>query len=57
MEFQSILSAATGGHGLAVNPSRAVAYLVAGVLFILALEDLRNAIATCLSIKLKACAR
>ncbi len=42
MEFQSILSAATGGHGLAVNPWAAVAYLVAGVLFILALRGLSS---------------
>ncbi|MHA4837067.1 NAD(P)(+) transhydrogenase (Re/Si-specific) subunit beta [Sphingopyxis sp. MSC1_008] len=42
MEFQSILSAATGGHGLAVNPWASVAYLVAGVLFILALRGLSS---------------
>ncbi|RYD44124.1 MAG: NAD(P)(+) transhydrogenase (Re/Si-specific) subunit beta [Sphingomonadales bacterium] len=42
MEFQSILSAATGGHGLAVNPWAAVAYLVAGVLFIMALRGLSS---------------
>lgn len=42
MEFQSILSAATGEHGLAVNPWAAVAYLVAGVLFILALRGLSS---------------
>ena len=42
MEFQSILSAATGGHGLAVNPWAAVAYLVAGILFILALRGLSS---------------
>src|SRR3546814_16098215 len=39
MEFQSILSAAAGGHG-AVNPWAAVAYLVSGVFFILALRGL-----------------
>ncbi len=42
MDFQSILSAATGGHGLAVNPWASVAYLVAGVLFILALRGLSS---------------
>jgi len=42
MDIQSILSAATGGHGLAVNPWAAVAYLVAGVLFILALRGLSS---------------
>ena len=42
MEFQSILSAATGGHGLAVNPWAAVAYLVAGVFFVLALRGLAS---------------
>ncbi|KQZ71585.1 NAD synthetase [Sphingopyxis sp. Root214] len=42
MEFQSILSAASGGHGLAVNPWASVAYLVAGVLFILALRGLSS---------------
>ncbi|MGH6652839.1 MAG: NAD(P)(+) transhydrogenase (Re/Si-specific) subunit beta [Sphingopyxis sp.] len=40
--MQSILSAATGGHGLAVNPWAAVAYLVSGVLFILALRGLSS---------------
>ena len=43
MDIQSILSAATGGHGLAVNPWASVAYLVAGVLFILALSGRRAA--------------
>jgi NAD(P) transhydrogenase subunit beta len=42
MDMQSILSAATGGHGLAVNPWAAVAYLVSGVLFILALRGLSS---------------
>jgi NAD(P) transhydrogenase subunit beta len=42
MDIQSILSAATGGHGLAVNPWASVAYLVAGVLFILALRGLSS---------------
>jgi len=42
VDFQSILSAATGGHGLAVNPWASVAYLVAGVLFILALRGLSS---------------
>jgi len=42
MDIQSILSAAAGGHGLAVNPWAAVAYLVAGVLFILALRGLSS---------------
>ncbi len=42
MDFQSILSAATGEHGLAVNPWAAVAYLIAGVLFILALRGLSS---------------
>ncbi len=42
MDFQSILSAATGGHGLAVNPWASVAYLVAGVLFIMALRGLSS---------------
>jgi NAD(P) transhydrogenase subunit beta len=42
MEFQPILSAATGEHGLAVNPWAAVAYLVAGVFFILALRGLSS---------------
>ena len=37
MEFQSILAAAAGGHG-AVNPWAAIAYLVSGVFFILALR-------------------
>src|SRR3546814_15600995 len=41
MEFQSILSAAAGGHG-AVNPWAAVAYLVSGVFFILALRGLSS---------------
>ena len=41
MEFQSILSAATGGHG-AVNPYAAIAYLVSGILFILALRGLSS---------------
>jgi NAD(P) transhydrogenase subunit beta len=42
MEFQSILSAAAGGHGLAVNPWASVAYLIAGVFFILALRGLAS---------------
>ena len=42
MDVQSILSAATGGHGLAVNPWAALAYLVAGVLFIMALRGLSS---------------
>ena len=42
MDMQSILSAATGEHGLAVNPWAAVAYLVSGVLFILALRGLSS---------------
>jgi NAD(P) transhydrogenase subunit beta len=42
MDIQSILSAAPGGHGLAVNPWASVAYLVAGVLFILALRGLSS---------------
>jgi NAD(P) transhydrogenase subunit beta len=42
MDFQSILSAATGEHGLAVNPWAAIAYLVAGVLFILSLRGLSS---------------
>jgi len=42
MDIQSILSAATGGHGLAVNPWASVAYLIAGVLFILALRGLSS---------------
>ena len=42
MDIQSILSAATGEHGLAVNPWAAVAYLIAGVLFILALRGLSS---------------
>ncbi len=42
MDIQSILSEATGGHGLAVNPWASVAYLVAGVLFILALRGLSS---------------
>ena len=42
MDVQSILSAATGGHGLAVNPWAAVAYLAAGVLFIMALRGLSS---------------
>ncbi|MBE1525721.1 NAD(P) transhydrogenase subunit beta [Sphingopyxis sp. OAS728] len=41
MDVQAILSAATGGHG-AVNPYAAIAYLVAGVLFILALRGLSS---------------
>jgi NAD(P) transhydrogenase subunit beta len=42
MDFQSILSAAAGEHGLAVNPWAAIAYLVAGVLFILSLRGLSS---------------
>ncbi len=43
MEFlQPILSAATGEHGLAVNPWAAVAYLISGILFILALRGLSS---------------
>ncbi|MBJ7438246.1 MAG: NAD(P)(+) transhydrogenase (Re/Si-specific) subunit beta [Sphingopyxis sp.] len=42
MDFQSILSAATGEHGLAVNPWAAIAYLIAGVFFILALRGLSS---------------
>jgi len=42
MAFQSILSAAAGGHGLAANSWAAVAYLVAGVFFILALRGLSS---------------
>ncbi len=42
MDFQSILSAATGEHGIAVNPWAAIAYLVAGVLFILSLRGLSS---------------
>ena len=41
MDVQAILSAATGGHG-AVNPYAAIAYLVSGVLFILALRGLSS---------------
>ena len=40
--FQPILSAATGEHGLAVNPWAAVAYLISGILFILALRGLSS---------------
>ena len=42
MDFQSILSAAAGEHGIAVNPWAAIAYLVAGVLFILSLRGLSS---------------
>mgnify|MGYP006200970769 CR=1 FL=1 len=41
MDFQSILAAATGDHG-AVNPWAAIAYLVSGVFFILALRGLSS---------------
>jgi NAD(P) transhydrogenase subunit beta len=41
MDIQSILSAAAEGHG-AVNPWAAVAYLIAGVFFILALRGLSS---------------
>ncbi|BBB08224.1 NAD(P)(+) transhydrogenase (Re/Si-specific) subunit beta [Sphingopyxis sp. EG6] len=41
MEIQSILAAAADGHG-AVNPWAAIAYLVAGVLFILSLRGLSS---------------
>ncbi len=41
MDIQAILSAATGGHD-AVNPYAAVAYLVSGILFILALRGLSS---------------
>ena len=41
MDIQPILAAATGGHG-AVNPWAAIAYLVSGVLFILALRGLSS---------------
>jgi len=41
MDIQAILSAATGGEG-AVNPYAAVAYLVSGILFILALRGLSS---------------
>jgi len=41
MEFQSILAAATGDHG-AVNPWAAIAYLISGVFFILALRGLSS---------------
>ncbi|HZG32471.1 MAG TPA: NAD(P)(+) transhydrogenase (Re/Si-specific) subunit beta, partial [Sphingopyxis sp.] len=41
MDVQAILSAATGGHG-AVNPYAAIAYLVSGILFILALRGLSS---------------
>ena len=41
MDIQSILAAAAGGHG-AVNPWAAIAYLVAGVLFILSLRGLSS---------------
>ncbi|WP_428681389.1 NAD(P)(+) transhydrogenase (Re/Si-specific) subunit beta [Sphingopyxis sp.] len=42
MSFQHILAAAAGEHGIAVNPWAAVAYLVAGVLFIMALRGLSS---------------
>ena len=42
MDFQSILSAAADSHGIAVNPWAAIAYLVAGVLFILSLRGLSS---------------
>ena len=41
MDIQSILAAAADGHG-AVNPWAAIAYLVAGVLFILSLRGLSS---------------
>ena len=41
MDFQPILAAAAGGHG-AVNPWAAIAYLVSGILFILALRGLSS---------------
>ena len=41
MDFQPILAAAAGGHG-AVNPWAAIAYLVSGVFFILALRGLSS---------------
>ncbi|PAL25258.1 NAD(P)(+) transhydrogenase (Re/Si-specific) subunit beta [Sphingopyxis sp. GW247-27LB] len=41
MDVQAILSAATGNHG-AVNPYAAIAYLVSGILFILALRGLSS---------------